>query len=103
MARPNLQWSLRAACAATAVAGAVLGHLAGLSWTSQAVLFVALALIFSFIPIPIPNGMTRDPYGTFHVALNVTDDAQRRTGPPTEWLNMGYWKVWSSDRVVRRA
>ena len=34
----------------------------------------------------------RDPYGSFHIALNVVDPASN-AAPTTEWLNMGYWKV----------
>lgn len=38
---------------------------------------------------------TSDPYGTFHLALNVRpeDESKGQKVPKTEWLNMGYWKV----------
>jgi hypothetical protein len=36
---------------------------------------------------------TKDPYGVYHLSLNVRPDADSSVGPDTEWLNMGYWKV----------
>ena len=38
-----------------------------------------------------------DPYGSFHLAFNEDphpSKATRDRGPLSEWLNMGYWKVW---------
>ena len=43
-------------------------------------------LIFFFIGIS-------DPYGMFHIALNIRPGDDPTTAPETEWLNMGYWKV----------
>lgn len=34
-----------------------------------------------------------DPYGAYHIGLNVRPDADSSVPPNTEWLNMGYWKV----------
>ncbi|KAF8525082.1 S-adenosyl-L-methionine-dependent methyltransferase [Hysterangium stoloniferum] len=33
-----------------------------------------------------------DPYGSFHIALNVRPGEDGRKRPETEWLNMGYWE-----------
>ena len=35
----------------------------------------------------------KDPYGTFHLALNIRPGHDPSKSPETEWLNMGYWKV----------
>ncbi|KAF7795464.1 hypothetical protein EIP86_006625 [Pleurotus ostreatoroseus] len=64
---------------------ATVGLFQSLPWYASAAL---LALLGS-----IAFGLyhASDPYGTFHLQLNVTDPAQG-SQPPTEWLNMGYWK-----------
>ncbi|PBK77263.1 hypothetical protein ARMSODRAFT_271511 [Armillaria solidipes] len=35
-----------------------------------------------------------DPYGTFHHSLNRLPGEDPDAPPKTEWLNMGYWKMW---------
>lgn len=37
-------------------------------------------------------GMSSDPYGTFHLALNRLPGDPPEGDPRTEWLNMGYWR-----------
>ena len=39
-----------------------------------------------------------DPYGLFHLSLNKLPFEDPNSLPETEWLNMGYWKVFS-DRI----
>jgi hypothetical protein len=39
-----------------------------------------------------------DPYGLFHLSLNKLPTEDPNSLPETEWLNMGYWKVFS-DRI----
>lgn len=34
-----------------------------------------------------------DPYGLFHLSLNILPGGSETDEPKTEWLNMGYWKV----------
>lgn len=39
-------------------------------------------------------GSSKDPYhNEFHLALNKSPGLEPGQRPPTEWLNMGYWKV----------
>jgi hypothetical protein len=44
-----------------------------------------------------------DPYGLFHLAMNVRPGDSPEQVPKTEWLNMGCWKVtqyiWSINTV----
>lgn len=58
----------------------------GLSWTT-----VALLVVFVLI-LQYATRASRDPYGSFHLSLNATNPTEE-AHPPTEWLNMGYWKV----------
>jgi hypothetical protein len=39
-----------------------------------------------------------DPYGLFHLSLNKLPSEDPNSPPETEWLNVGYWKVFS-DRI----
>ena len=39
-----------------------------------------------------------DPYGLFHLSLNKLPFEDPISLPETEWLNLGYWKVFS-DRI----
>ena len=70
-----------------AIAGIV--NLAGLSYENTCVFAALLLLCVAWFW----DANYDDPYGTFHIALNMTNEAQRETGPPTEWLNMGFWKA----------
>ena len=36
---------------------------------------------------------SQEPYGTFHLGLNILPGSDPKDVPKTEWLNMGYWKV----------
>ena len=36
-----------------------------------------------------------DPYGLFHLSLNKLPFEDPNSLPMTEWLNLGYWKVFS--------
>lgn len=36
-----------------------------------------------------------DPYGLFHLSLNKLPFEDPNSLPETEWLNLGYWKVFS--------
>ena len=38
----------------------------------------------------------KDPYGLFHLSLNKLPFEDPNSPPETEWLNMGYWKVFSN-------
>ena len=40
----------------------------------------------------------KDPYGLFHLSLNKLPFEDPNSPPQTEWLNLGYWKVFS-DRI----
>jgi len=53
-------------------------------WLILVVTLLACLAIFSFI-----FSNSQDPYGSFHVKLNVLPG---QTVATTEWLNMGYWK-----------
>lgn len=65
---------------------ATAGLFQSLPWYASAALLALLALLaFGFYN-------AGDPYGSFHIAFNITDPEQG-DHPPTEWLNMGYWKV----------
>lgn len=51
-----------------------------------------ILIIFGFVS-------SNDPYGMYHIGLNVHPGDDPRTAPETEWLNMGYWKV---NNLLRR-
>ena len=38
-----------------------------------------------------------DPYGLFHLSLNKLPFEDPNSPPETEWLNLGYWKVFSDQ------
>lgn len=57
----------------------------GLFWLAGIVIG-AILIVFGFINI-------NDPYGSFHLGLNIPPGADSSVRPDTEWLNMGHWKV----------
>lgn len=55
------------------------------------ILWILFLVLLVFVLFLTQKG--KDPYGTFHLALNKVHEDERH--PQTEWLNMGYWKVRS--------
>ena len=59
-------------------------------------LLVTCVAIAAFAVINGRSGSasSKDPYGSFHLALNEDGGVPEvGTQPQSEWLNMGYWKV----------
>jgi hypothetical protein len=57
-------------------------------WATCICICITIASIVKFMP-------DREAYGSFsHLKLNKLPGEPLDSPPKTEWLNMGYWKVW---------
>jgi len=64
-----------------------------LSWNISTANALILIVLLAVAIIAL-NKMAGDPYGTFHLGLNIREGQDPTKAPDTEWLNMGYWKVY---------
>jgi len=65
-------------------------------------LFIDRPLVLSLVAVSIAlyffrSKLAKDPYGLFHLSLNKLPGEDPNVPPTTEWLNMGFWKVGSSQ------
>ena len=71
-----------------AIVAATLGAVVG-RFTASTPLSAGTAIVV-YTAMVFIAGKAKDPYGSFHLSLNATQEGK---APSTEWLNMGYWKV----------
>ncbi|KAL0951106.1 hypothetical protein HGRIS_007843 [Hohenbuehelia grisea] len=66
--------------------------------------YLACLAVFAAVSISfMGTGSKADPYGLFHLALNKRPGEDPGLPPPTEWLNMGYWKGTNDFREACEA
>lgn len=63
----------------------------------NSVYLACIGLLFAVASWLYVQRRHNDPYGLFHLSLNKLPFEDPDSLPVTEWLNMGYWKVFSDQ------